>query len=284
MTKMLAALMTCLLLAGCAGAQVIGTVDLRTGSQNSDLSVLDGATGAATPFRNINTAGHLVSVCASTAGNTFTAELQSSSDGTVWTAVSRPVTVSHPNCDALVASGYFPYLRAAITSCSAVGMLTACTPTFRYNGLSIPLPLSGIFTARVNSQPVTYVPSSSTFCSSVLAAADCTITSAPAVVTGGFVENTSAAKVYLWTRDVGVASQVIMRMIPANSQIQLELPAGGVTFTSSVGVRCSTSATALADPASGCVIQIHYKPLIVVNNNVDTAGTVQTTTTLPFPQ
>lgn len=83
------------------------------------------ANGTSDALRNIGQASHLIEFCAPTLVTSVAGQLEGSFDGVVYFPVSSQIAVGDGECGKLVAGGYWPWMKLAITGFTGTGQVTA---------------------------------------------------------------------------------------------------------------------------------------------------------------
>ena len=215
-------------------------------------------------FPNYGFASHWLTYCVNNVA-TIAIQLEGSDGNGTWTQISEQGTVAS-GCAILETGGYFPLVRVNVLT------LTGASATVNawYHASVFPIPGGGITATGRASIAVTYLPAGA-YTNSALSSTLQSVSSTPGAVYGGFVQNTSAATVYLVIEDGSQTlnqSQIIVP-IPANGVQPLTLPAVGVVFNTSIQAACTTSLSSLTAPASACVANIYFKHGTNFNNNLN---------------
>lgn len=234
-------------------------------STNSGLKVV----------RNIGQAAHWVTYCPPPQVTGMTAEVESSSDGVKWTAISE--VDSDTTCTVIEAGGYYPQVRILPLSVTST---TGGTLTFFYSASTSPIPGSGAARGNKSAQPVMNAPANKTFSNTALKSTAATITTLPASIYAIDITNPNASLVYVFL--TGTAPSAGVYGVQANSSRSISLTSTGQQIAANATVACSTNPNGTGDPATGCVVTMVYRNFSTVNVNVNTGGTsVQTSNPSP---
>ena len=234
------------------------------------------ATAAAptSPFRNVGQASHWLNYC-TTSATSIAIQLEGSYDFTNWFAISPQTTAL--GCAVIETGGYYPAVRANLLSIVGGG----ASVTANYSASSGSIAGGGIAQTSKSSLPVTYLPVNRTKTLLTLNASLTTAITGGAVVYSVWIENTNAAAVYLGLGNVdagGITDPTAIRAkIPANTAMELEIPAIGVQFPTGVVAQATNTIASGGAPATDCYIVIGYKPMAAVSSKVNSAGAQQAT-------
>jgi hypothetical protein len=218
--------------------------------------------------RNINQASHYVNYCETSgfAGGTIT--IEASSDHTNWVLISNVGPIFASNCQQIQAGGYWPEVRVTIANLTAGAHVTAW-----YSGSTGATPVPANVGTGVKDNVVTSMPigaftfGSTEYVTGVKSAGTQLATGAGSkalVLYVATIYNPNGAAVFaaLGTSTTlyasGTVAGVTLAAVPATGSVDVPLSIHGVYYPTLYGA-CSTSSTAAADPASGCIISIAYK-------------------------
>ncbi len=233
-----------------------------------------GAVGPSAVFRNIGQASHWLIYCPSGSPTSVQIQLEGSADNATYYQISE-IGTQTSGCGILEAGGYWNNVRANIIALSG-GVSPTITATYMASIYAIPG--GGLTRNQKTSQPVTIIPSQP-YVNTALKSTGSSVLSTAGAIFGGTVQNTTNGIVYLLVQDAGqtLTTSTITQAIPANTAnsgiINLVLPAGGVQFTTSATASCTTSLSAATDPATGCVVNLWFKPGTAYGNNINVGGT-----------
>lgn len=223
-------------------------------------------TGASAIFRNVNQASHWLFYC--TSGNTTSVsiQLEQSADKTTWSAISQVGNIAG-GCGLVYASGYYSYVRANVTQYGSTGAGTINAWYSAFTGAITPPPNVGTSTT---SQIVTQTPIVSTAPLTALKSTPQQLGASGQVVYGASIYNPNASVVYVSfnSNNSGAPSAgFAVVAVPATTSMVVDFPAPGVYAfgASTTFVQCSSSLTAQADPATGCLVQPYYKTPATTN-------------------
>lgn len=229
----------------------------------------------ACPITNFNLGAHELSYCiVGGTVSTLAIELEASNDNVNWFQISNQATgpTGTQGCGNLEAGGYYTYLRANVLALTG----TAPKITAWYSGMATAIPGGGLIAGNKTSQPVTFLPDQ-TFTNTNLKSSSATIGPGgtmviDSVTAGNPNASFSYVQIASLTSNGGFTTGVYA--IPANQTITIPIARGiqaGLSTTPTVA--CSTLAAGQADPGTGCVVTIHYRPYVTVNTQVNNSGT-----------
>ncbi len=235
-------------------------------STNSGLKVV----------RNIGQASHWVYYCPPGQVTSMTAEIEGSSDGVKWTAISE--IDSDTTCTVIEAGGYYPQIRILPVSVSAI---SGGTLTFFYSSSTAAIPGSGAARGNKSAQPVMNAPANKTFSNTNLKSTAATITTLSSAIYAIDVTNTNASVVYVVITGTTPSSPAVYGF-QANTSRSISMTSTGQQIAPNATVACSTNPNGTGDPATGCVVTMVYRNFSTVNVNVNAGGTsVQTSNPSP---
>ncbi len=220
--------------------------------------------GPSAIFRNIGQSSHWLTYCAGSGLTSLQIQIEASEDhGATWFAISD-VGSNTTGCAVLQGSGYFDEVRADILAIAG-GSVTAY-----YSASVYPVASGGIVKGGTAARPVALIPNASWINDALLSTSQ-TISSNATVVGGIEAYNPNTSVVYLVLTDNG--TPVVVHPIAAGAESSIALSAGVYTVTN-LAAYCTTSLSTPTAPATGCVVDVFYKPLVFLANEITINGTV----------
>lgn len=239
-------------------------------------------------IRDVNQTGAWVSACINDGGNTSTAELEGSYDKTHWFAISTVATIGNSgitgiSCTGFTAGGYYPFTRLNVLTLS--GSVGTPTVTANYSASFTPLLSQGIMRYGSQPQPVSPLSSSSTYIADALKSTAASLTTAgAAALTSVTVSNPNASAVYLMVMvnstavPTSGAGYIFPVAASATSSVSFTVPVTVTNNSTTPYIACSSSASSLSDPSTGCFVSVTFEALPTINTQVNAAGTVLNST------
>jgi len=225
--------------------------------------------------RNINQSSHYVIYCETAGGSANgTIDIEGSGDGVHYVPISNVGTIFPSNCQPIQAGGYWAYVTVRIISISG-GATVSAWYSASTGSTSVPSNTgTGVKQDVVTTVPVGGFGFGNIEYDNGVKSAGTQIAAGISyniVLTSMDIYNPNGSVVYAAVGPTttlfgaGTVSGVMLVAVPATSSKSIPVPVYGLYFPT-LYAACSTSATAAADPASGCIVTASYK--YAVNNPV----------------
>jgi hypothetical protein len=227
---------------------------------------VSGSGGTLVAINNVGQSSHWLMFCLSN-GGTVQVEVEGSGDSNTFAQISELGVLSATGCGILEAAGYYNYVRVNIIALNAgAGVFNAW-----YSATGNAIPAGGIVAGFKTSQPVTFVPSLN-FSNTALKSTVATISTTPVAINEVSASNPNASAVFVIVNGTTPSTSMTYQ-VAANSSRDVPFPQGVQTIGAST-VGCATAVGGAGDPATGCVVNIAYKPVASVASSVGSSGTV----------